>query len=284
MISWTDAEFRNIIEHLIQLNVKVNTRNHETFSSFIFRPSHFKELPLVTIRKTAWKKALLEMEWFMSGTAKCPEELMDWWNGQLNPHGEYIKGYSKQYRDFGSDLNRRGFDQIKNMLTNIQQHPNSRRLVMTNWEPFEMQNITILNDNPQTPSCCHGTLNQFFVRDGTLNLKTYQRSADILLGVPHNWVQYWALLTYFAHHTGNDVGELIWIFGDLHLYTEESHIKAANEILDLDPYTLGDTQLKLIYTYSGDVHLGCPKFKASDFTIEGIIPTPVVTTRPRLLA
>lgn len=284
MISWADVEYRSVIKHLIELNIRVNTRNHETLSSFIFRHVHFKELPLVTLRKTAWKKALLEMEWFMSGTVKCPEELMDWWSEQLNPDGKYIKGYSQQYRDFGSDMNRKGFDQIKNMLSNIQQHSNSRRLVMTNWEPFDMQHITILNDNPQTPTCCHGTLNQFFVRDGVLSLKTYQRSADILLGVPHNWVQYWALLTYFAHHTGNTVGELIWDFGDLHLYTEESHIKTANEILAINPDSLEANGLKMVYQYSGDMHLGCPKFKASDFTIEGIIPNPVITTRPRLLA
>lgn len=286
MISCTDSEFRNILEHLIQLNVKVNTRNHETLSSFIFRPSHFKELPLVTVRKTAWKKALLEMEWFMSGESKCPEELMDWWAGQLNPDNRYIAGYGEQLRKRGyrSNVNGLGWDQIYAQLKNIKEHPASRRLIMTTWEPLDMEIITTLNRNNHTPTNCHGTLSQFFVRDGVLSLKTYQRSADILLGVPHNWVQYWALLTYFAHHTGNAIGELIWIFGDLHLYTEESHMKAANEILALDPHTLGVNKLKFIYTYSGDVHLGCPKFKASDFIIEGIIPTPMVTTRPRLLA
>jgi thymidylate synthase len=260
----------------------------------------FDSLPLITVRKTAWKLALTEMEWFMSGSPICPEKLSKWWAGQLNPNGKYLDGYSNQFRTASfsdPDGEYENFDQIDYILDGLKNHQHSRRLVMTSWNTGEMANITKTNNNSQTPSCCHSTVLQFFVVNGELHIKHYARSQDMLLGFQANLVQYWALLTYFAFHSNLKVGSLTWVFGDAHIYNEESHIEAAEDIIgaasdfiserwkrDAVNGDIEELKLNLVYNYSGELDsFGTPKFAAADFTIEGEIPKPTVLTKPKLL-
>jgi thymidylate synthase len=160
---------------------------------------------------------------------------------------------------------------------------------MTSWNTGEMAEITKTNNNPQCPSTCHGSLIQFFVVNGELHIKHYTRSQDVMLGTPHNFVQYWALLTYFAFHSNLKVGSLTWVFGDAHIYNEESHIEAATQIIKIlmnrnNSGFVEPTELKLNYNYSGELDsFGTPKFAATDFTIEGEIPKPTVLAKPKLL-
>lgn len=233
---------------------------------------------MVTVRKTAWKKALLELQWFFSGNPKCPDELLNWWDGQLDKFNCYLSGYSDQFRffnNYSSDL-----DQVQFILSEIKQNPNSRRMVMTVWNSADMIAITEKNKNPNTPACCHSTVIQFFVRNGELHIKTYQRSADMLLGVPHNWIQAWAMLLYFAYHSSLSVGTMTWIPGDAHIYNENHHIECAKEIIIKNA---PPCYAKLIYhpeSIEYDVN-SIPVLKASDFSIEGDIPDPVVTIKPK---
>lgn len=110
----------------------------------------------------------------------------------------------------------------------------------------------------------------------------YQRSADILLGVPHNWLQYFSLLLYLSHWSELEAGSLRWIFGDVHLYQEESHLACAKHILSIACQTL-DSACKLCYNPSVSWMGAIPEFKASDFTMIGTVPDPIVTIRPKLL-
>lgn len=276
-----------ILQDIITKGRKVITRNAPAYRLIDYPHILFDQTPLFTIRKIAWKKALREMEWFMSGEPKCPSELMDWWAGQLNPQNEYWGGYGEQMRQQGLSFTdcptQEGFDQVSAILHSLKEHPYSRRHIMTTWESSTMYRITDINGNIHTPTTCHGSLTQFFVQDECLHMKTYQRSADILLGVPHNWIQYWALLYYFAYHTNLNIGTLIWIFGDLHLYDEPSHIDCARSILDQDIYA-HPINFALEYHYSGTMKNGCPEFLAKDFTVKGEIPAPTVLIRPKLLA
>jgi thymidylate synthase len=240
------------------------------------------------------------MEWFMSGSSKCPEKLSKWWSGQLNEYGEYLNGYSHQLRQaiYSETITKHGFfDQIKYILDGIKEHPHSRRLRTTTWNTGDMANITKSNNNTKTPSSCHGSFVQYFVVGGALHMKHWQASADCILGVPHNFVQYWALLTYFASHSNLKVGSLTWVFGDAHIYNEESHIEAAEDIIgaasdfiserwkrDSVNGDIEELKLNLVYNYSGELDaFGTPKFAAADFTIEGEIPKPTVLTKPKLL-
>ena len=269
-MSQADHYYQSLIEQVLEYGDLIETRNHAAYSLITSDTIIFTQTPLVTVRKTAWRKALREMEWFLSGDPKCPDELLDWWDGQLNPNGDYVAGYGVQLRSFG----RHGFDQISNLIKGIKEHPHSRRHVITTWNPYEMNNITWFNENPKTPSCCHLTMNQYFVRNGKLSVRTYQRSCDILLGAIHNWIQHWALLLWLANQTGLEPGMLIWNYGDLHLYQEPSHLEVAEAIIGCD--VAERNQVYLDYNGSGE-------FKASDFEMVGEIAAPVTTIRPKLL-
>lgn len=281
--------YRELIESVLAFGDLITTRNHEAYSHIFTNSVILDRFPLVTYRKTAWKKAIKEMEWFISGKDQCPESLYDWWNNQLNKDGELLYGYAKQLRRYSDPSDSKlpcpyygEYDQIKFILNALQTNPHSRRLLLTTWHPGEMSRITCTNDNPNTPTTCHNTVTQFFVRNNHLNLFTYQRSADILLGVPHNWVQTWAMMLYFAYHANLKPGIVRWCFGDAHVYNEPSHIDVANKIINTK---LDDTGIELIYDpkeiqYDKN---NVPIFKADDFIIDDVIPEPLITIRPKLL-
>jgi len=273
-----DRHYKGLLALLLLNGDRIETRNHPTLSVIDAPPCFFYETPLVTSRKTAWKKSLREMEWFLSGNLECPADLLDWWQDQLCDDTRYKGpkrylyhgGYGAQLRSYGAGA----YDQITALIEGLLEHPHSRRLITTTWNPDTMSCIAELNDNPKTPATCHGTLLQAFVRNGALHLKTYQRSADILLGVPHNWLQYWGVLLWLSARANLKPGSLQWLFGDLHLYDHPSHLEIAHTILDAGPTAC---RAQLHYTPSGDA------FKADDFTMVGEIPEPVTTLRPPLL-
>jgi len=278
-----------LLKTILHKGDKLITRNAEVVSSIDLPNTRFTEFPLVTIRKTAAMKAISEMEWFFSGEAKCPDHLLDWWKGQLNKINYLYDGYGHQFRrsstrGYDDGLLIEEFDQIKFILKELKEHPNSRRLLITTWNPGEMAYITFTNQNPNTPTCCHSIVVQFFVREGKLHMKTYQRSADLLLGVPHNWVQSWAMLLYFAHHAGLQVGSMTWMWGDAHIYQEESHMLAAEAIINAEVPALAYAN-SLVYEPKEVVldNADVPVFKTSDFRIVGTIPEPLVTGKINLL-
>jgi thymidylate synthase len=172
--------YTTLLRQIVMDGDVVSTRNSEVYSHYALPNVTFTKLPLITLRKTAWKKALREMEWFLSGDSKCPEELLDWWGGQLDERNCLIDGYGQQLRSssyfYCGWMEADSFDQIKFIQDALKNNPNSRRLLMTTWNAGEMAHITETNQNPNTPTCCHSIVVQFFVRNGCLSMKTYQRS------------------------------------------------------------------------------------------------------------
>lgn len=281
-----DSIYINLLQQILSEGEKVDTRNSITTSHFNLPNVTFTEFPLVTLKKTAVKKCIQEMAWFLSGDSKCPEELLDWWDGQLNEGGHLLDGYPEQFRKSSSSSQNFSFDQLKFILDGLRTSPNSRRLVMTVWNPGDMAAMTETNNNPNTPTCCHSIIIQFFVRQGKLHMKTYQRSADMLLGVPHNWVQSWAFLLYLAYHTNLQVGSMTWMWGDAHIYKEESHKEAVEAMLkeaDESPYIEITPELQYqpesIY-YDRNI---VPIFRAEDFKVIGTIPESVVKHKLKLI-
>lgn len=268
-----DLHYLNLLQHIDSFGDVVDTRNAITKSSFDVMPISFCSAPLVTVRKTAWKMALREMEWFLSGKSKCPADLLAWWSGQLDARGCYFAGYGHQMRKYAGY-----YDQIAALISGLRSSPNSRRHILTTWHASQMAMITMLNNNPNTPTTCHHTMTQFFLRDGRLSMKTYQRSADVLLGVPHNWIQSWALLLWLCRQVGDHVapGQMIWQFGDAHIYQERSHLETLSAILRSKPML----ECRHWMVYSGE--RGTP-FRAADFEMRGTVPEPQVMIRPKLL-
>ena len=267
-------EYEKLLRLVQERGKAVETRNHRVKRHITLPPVKFDQTPLVTARKTAWKLALREMQWFLSGDAKCPDELKHWWEGQLSARGFHALGYSEQLRKSCTWQKLGGYDQISELIYGLKKHPNSRRLVTTTWNPGDMAYIGRANGNHNVPANCHGSFTQYWVSEGKLIIKTYQRSADMLLGVPHNWIQYWAYGLWLAHRTGLQMGKLIWIFGDAHIYQHESHIQAVREYVTADK--LPDVP-ELIYTPTSE------EFLASDFSLSFEMPKPVVTAKPVLL-
>ena len=270
----TDKIYIDLLASINDTGELVSGRNGPARRKFDLLPVTFTRTPLVTVRKTAWAKAIREMEWFLSGASTCPEELLDWWESQLYKNKKYLRGYGEQLRAFNG-----WHDQILYLIDGINTHPFSRRHIITTWNPVDMTFITAINDNPLTTTTCHTTIAHFHVsQEYQLSFYSYQRSADMLLGVPHNWIQSWALLLWLCEQTGKVPGKMIWGFGDAHIYQEESHIKVVNQIVALQNDLITDNSFRLAYKGKrGD------EFKAKDFEIIGNIPAPAVSGQPKLL-
>ena len=139
-------------------------------------------------------------------------------------YGDLGNVYGKQWRDW-KDQDDKRFDQLKTLIENIKQNPNSRRHIISAWNPTEIDTMAL--------PPCH-TLFQFYVKDGKLSCQLYQRSADIFLGVPFNIASYSLLTHLIAKECGLEVGEFVHTFGDAHIY--KNHIDAINEQLSRDSY------------------------------------------------
>ena len=269
-----DKLYCSLISSIFRKGETVQSRNGLTRRLFTLPTLTFDCTPLVTVRPTAWSKAIREMEWFLTGDPKCPDELLDWWDGQLNPHGMYLHGYGEQLRAFNHD-------QIKHLIHTLKTNPFSREHIITTWHPSKMVTIKEVNNNPRTPACCHSTLVQFFVsKDGGVSMHSYQRSADMLLGVPHNWIQSWALLLWVAAQVEGVPDKMLWTFGDAHIYMEPTHLRVVEKLIPAaDRALFPPYNPRLLYTGKpGSV------FSAGDFEMIGKIPEPLTTFRPTLIS
>ena len=271
----TDSIYTSLLQTIFATGETLPGRNGDFRRCFTLPNTVFESTPLVTLRTTAWRKAIREMEWFLSGDATCPSELLDWWKPQLNKYDEYLRGYGEQLRNYAKH-----FDQIENLLEGMRTHPFSRRHVITTWDSCDMAIITTINDNSLTPTTCHTTIAQFFISSaGMVSMHSYQRSADMLLGVPHNWIQSWALLLWVAAQVEGVADKMVWTFGDAHIYMEESHVSVARQLAACkDSRFTSSPPPRLHYTgRAGD------EFKTTNFEMIGDIPSPVTTARPKLL-
>lgn len=206
--------------------------------------------PIVTTKRVHFRSVAIELLWFLRGDTHV-QYLQDnkvsiwdeWATAQQTarfgrPEGELGPVYGHQWRNFGAtptaegSYNQDGFDQLKWLVNEIRTNPDSRRLIVSGWNPREASNVAL--------PPCH-TLFQFFVQNGKLSCQLYQRSADIFLGVPFNIASY-ALLTHLiAQVCKLQVGDFVWTGGDCHLYC--NHIEQAKLQLSRDPLPL--PQLKL---------------------------------------
>ena len=201
--------------------------------------------PLLTTKKVHFKSIVYELLWFLSGSTHVDylqENGVRIWNewstaeqtARFNrPAGDLGPVYGHQWRNYGASkskdgsYNNDGIDQITQVIEQIKTNPNSRRLIVSGWNPGEADQVAL--------PPCH-TLFQFFVADNKLSCQLYQRSADLFLGVPFNIASY-ALLTHMvAQVCGLEVGEFIWTGGDCHIY--QNHREQVELQLTRSLYTL----------------------------------------------
>jgi len=262
-----DKQYQDLLGKILGYGSYINSRNSVT-KRLGTQMLQFDSTPIITVRKTSWKLALREMEWFLSGSNNINDlhsSVHNWWKPWANEDGTIPNLYGEQLRAFKGKY---GFtDQIEYLINNIIKDPYSRRNVISCWNTNDMINKETNITN------CHGSMIQTFISSSkVLDLTMYQRSADVMLGVPHNWIQYWALMQYLAHHTGTIVGTFTWLSGDTHIY--EDHIPTAIEItkLKLDPNSINPI---LTYNPTSD------SFKADDFSLIGEY-NPIINTKLKM--
>lgn len=247
-----DSIYSSLLNNILQMGIDIDSRNSKT-KRITNQMMTFKTTPLISLRTTAWKNSIKEMEWFLSGSSNINDldpSVRHWWKPWANKNGNIRNNYSKQFRSFGKNK----FDQIEYMIDTLINDPYSRRNVITTWHTGDMASkLTPLTN-------CHNSLTQVFVEpDNSVHMTMYQRSCDTILGLPHNLIAQWALLLYFAHRSNREVGSLTWIGGDCHIY--EDHFELAKKIIDV-----GQTRTEtpnLIYNPTSQ------EFKADDFTLDG---------------
>src|SRR5512132_1445526 len=197
--------------------------------------------PIVTTKKIPFRWIAEELFWFLSGDtneahlrAKGVDIWAEWADEEHTSRFSRAAGdlgpvYGYLWRSFGGNYpERNGVDQIANLMTEIERNPNSRRLIVTGWDPRHADQV----DLPP----CH-TLFQFKVEAGrVLHCQLYQRSADAFLGVPFNISSYALLIHMIAHVCGLEVGEFVYTLGDYHIY--KNHVEQVYELLGRDPFPL----------------------------------------------
>lgn len=216
--------------------------------------------PLVTTKKVHLKSIIYELLWFLKGDTNVrylQEHGVRIWNEWADADGELGPVYGHQWRSW-PDYNGGTIDQIAQVLDQIRNNPDSRRILVSAW------NVAEVNQMALPP--CH-TMFQFYVADGRLSLQLYQRSADLFLGVPFNIASYALLLQMMAQVTGLRAGEFIHTFGDAHIYL--NHLDQVREQLSRAPR---ERPKMLLNPNVTDLFA----FGYNDFTIEGYDPWPTI--------
>jgi len=188
-----------------------------------------KGFPLLTTKKLHLKSIIYELLWFLKGETNI-KYLQDHgvhiWDEWADKNGELGPVYGSQWRSWpaaGGDT----IDQIARVINQIKTNPNSRRHIVTAWNPAEIDRMAL--------PPCHA-LFQFYVANGVLSCQLYQRSADVFLGVPFNIASYSLLTLMVAQVCDLDIGDFVHSFGDVHLYL--NHIDQAKLQLSRQPYPL----------------------------------------------
>ena len=191
--------------------------------------------PLVTTKKVHFKSVAYELLWFLRGDTNVrwlQEHGVSIWNEWADADGNLGRVYGAQWTDWrGADG--RSIHQIDQVVAQIRKNPDSRRLIVSAWNPSEVDSMAL--------PPCH-SLFQFYVANGKLSCQLYQRSADTFLGVPFNIASY-ALLTHMiAQQCDLGVGDFVWTGGDTHLYS--NHLEQVNTQLARTPYALPTLSIK----------------------------------------
>jgi thymidylate synthase len=185
--------------------------------------------PMVTTKKLHLRSIIVELLWFLKGDTNIKylkDNGVSIWDDWADANGDLGPVYGKQWRSWAAP-DGHVIDQIQWVLDEIRTNPNSRRLIVSAWNPADVNEMAL--------PPCH-CLFQFNVMDGKLNCQLYQRSADIFLGVPFNIASYALLTLMMARATGLKPGEFVHTFGDAHLYL--NHIEQAKLQLSREPRAL----------------------------------------------
>ena len=250
---------RHVMEHGVDKEDRTGTGTRSVFG-YQLRCDLADGFPLLTTKKVHLKSIIYELLWFLRGDTNVrwlQEHGVRIWNEWADENGDLGPVYGSQWRAW-PDGNGGTIDQIAQVIDQIKNTPDSRRIMVSAWNVAEVPTMKL--------PPCH-SLFQFYVANGRLSLQLYQRSADLFLGVPFNIASYALLLMMVAHVTGLEAGEFIHTFGDAHIY--RNHFDQIREQLTREPRPLPrmvlNPAVKSIDDYTYD-----------DFKLEGYDPWPAI--------
>ena len=252
-------QYLDILDRILKEGVKKEDRTGTGTLSIFGTQSRYSlkdGFPLLTTKKLHLKSIIYELLWFLNGDTNVKylqEHGVRIWNEWADENGELGPVYGHQWRSW-PDYQGGTIDQIKNVLNQIKNNPDSRRMIVSAWNVAEVEKMAL--------PPCH-TMFQFYVADGKLSLQLYQRSADTFLGVPFNIASYALLLQMIAQVTGLEAGDFIHSTGDTHLYL--NHLEQAKLQLTRTPRKLPVMKL------NPDVK-DLFNFQYEDFQLEGYDP------------
>jgi len=216
--------------------------------------------PLLTTKKVFLKGVIHELLWFVAGDTNIKyltDNGVHIWDEWADENGDLGPVYGHQWRSW-PDGRGGTIDQLANVVEQIRHNPDSRRLIVSAWNPAEVDDMAL--------PPCH-TLFQFYVANGRLSCQLYQRSADLFLGVPFNIASYALLTMMVAQSTGLQPGDFVHTLGDAHVYS--NHFTQVTEQLQREPRTLPTM------TLNPDVK-DLFSFRYEDFTLTGYDPWPAI--------
>ncbi|MEJ8756576.1 thymidylate synthase [Pontibacter sp. H259] len=256
-------QYLDLMQHILDNGVKKEDRTGTgTLSVFGYqmRFNLADGFPLVTTKKVHLKSIIHELLWFLKGEtniAYLKENGVSIWDEWADESGNLGPVYGSQWRSWPTPDGRH-IDQITQVLNQLKNNPDSRRIIVSAWNVAEIENMKL--------PPCHAFY-QFYVAEGKLSCQLYQRSADVFLGVPFNIASYALLVLMMAQVTGLEPGELIWTGGDTHLYT--NHLEQAQLQLTREPRQLPtmviNPEVKDIFD-----------FKFEDFELVNYNPHPAI--------
>ncbi|MCM3596826.1 thymidylate synthase [Metabacillus idriensis] len=254
-------QYLDLCKHVLELgSVKEDRTGTGTISTFGYQMRFdLKEgFPLLTTKKLHLKSIIHELIWFLRGDTNVKylqENGVRIWNEWADENGELGPVYGHQWRSWaGADGET--VDQIAKLIDQIKNNPDSRRLIVSAWNPADVDKMAL--------PPCHCFF-QFYVADGKLSCQLYQRSADVFLGVPFNIASYALLTLMVAHVTDLEPGEFVHTFGDVHIY--KNHLEQVDLQLTRDVRKLPKMKLNPAVKSIFD-------FTYEDFTLEGYDPHP----------
>jgi thymidylate synthase len=255
--------YLDLMQHVLEHGTKKADRTGTGTTSVFGYQMRFnlqEGFPLVTTKKCHVKSIIHELLWFLQGstnTKYLKDNGVSIWDEWADESGNLGPVYGKQWRSWAT-VDGRVVDQISEVIAQIRQNPDSRRLIVSAW------NVGELNQMALAP--CHAFF-QFYVADGKLSCQLYQRSADIFLGVPFNIASYALLTLMVAQVCDLEPGDFVHTFGDAHLYSnhmEQTHLQLSREPRPLPTMRI-NPNVKNIFD-----------FKFDDFTLEGYDPYPAI--------
>jgi thymidylate synthase len=238
-------QYLKLMRHVLDTGVKKEDRTGTgTISVFGYQMRFDLNagFPLVTTKKCHLRSIIHELLWFLKGEtniAYLSDNNVKIWDGWATDDGELGPVYGKQWRSW-EGVDGQVIDQISELVEQIKTNPDSRRLIVSAWNPAVLPDTTFspkenAEQGRQALPPCH-TMFQFYVLEGKLSCQLYQRSGDIFLGVPFNIASYALLTMMLAQVCDLQLGDFIHTLGDAHLY--DNHLEQANLQLTRQPYPL----------------------------------------------